>query len=98
MYVVGSTESADYPIANTWTNTARGKRDACITKISANGTSIAYSGIIGGNLDDAAWGVGIFGSGAYVTGVTDSTNFPTTTGAYDSSFNGTTDAFLSIVR
>lgn len=98
VYIVGSTESADYPLANTWTSTTRGKRDACITKISADGANIAYSGVMGGNLDDVAYGVGILGSSAYITGITDSANFPTTAGAYDRTFNGTTDAFLTIVR
>ncbi len=98
VYIVGSTESADYPLANTWTSTTRGKRDVCITKISADGTNIAHSGVMGGSLDDVAYGVGILGSSAYITGITDSANFPTTAGAYDRTFNGTTDAFLTIVR
>ncbi|HPY40343.1 MAG TPA: hypothetical protein PLM98_07485, partial [Thiolinea sp.] len=97
-YLVGDTASADFPIANTWASTSRGKKDAYLAKINANGASIAYSGLLAGRLDDTAWSVSLLDSSVYITGVTDSAKFPTTVGAYDRSFNGVTDGFLAIVR
>lgn len=50
---------------------------------------------MGGEDFDAGFGIAVDGAGyTYVTGRTISTNFPTTTGAYDTSHNGDMDAFV----
>ena len=62
---------------------------------------LAYSTYAGGAGSDYAFGIAVDGSGnAYITGATDSSDFPVTTGAFDTSYNGTTqvppngDAFV----
>ena len=49
-----------------------------MTKLSPSGNSLLYSTYLGGSLDDVGNGIAMDGSGsAYVTGFTDSTDFPT---------------------
>ena len=53
---------------------------------------LVYSTYAGGAGTDYAFGIAVDGSGnAYITGATDSSDFPVTTGAFDTSYNGTTN-------
>ena len=57
---------------------------------------LSYSTFIGGNNDDVGEGIQVDSAGnAYITGYTTSTNFPTTTGANQTSFGGSFDAFVT---
>ncbi|MCX6360817.1 MAG: SBBP repeat-containing protein [Armatimonadetes bacterium] len=72
-----------------------GSYDACITKLNAGATALVYSTYLGGTGIDSATSVALDASGAAtVAGNTASSNFPTTPGAYDTSYNGSTDAFV----
>ncbi len=68
-----------------------------MTKVRADGTALVYSTYLGGIYDEDGWGIAVDGGGnAYVTGRTLSDDFPTTDGAFDSSFNGGwSDAFVA---
>ena len=58
--------------------------DAFITKVNAVGTALRYSTYLGGTRIDFASGIAVDALGsAYVTGLTLSTDFPTTPGALD---------------
>jgi hypothetical protein len=63
--------------------------DAFVTKLNAEGTALVYSTYLGGNSFEfeADIAVDSFGN-AYVSGQTFSPNFPTTPGAFDSTFDG----------
>ena len=57
---------------------------------------LVYSSFLGGSGDDGVYEVAVDGSGnAFATGYTSSVNFPTTLGAYDTSYNGGSDAFVT---
>ena len=57
---------------------------------------LAYSTYLGGAGSEAATAVEVDGDGnAFVTGATTSTDFPTTTGAFDVARDGTSDAFVT---
>lgn len=60
-------------------------------------STLSFSATLGGTADDAATAVGVDAAGnLYVAGQSWSANYPTTTGAYDTSFNGSTvDAFVT---
>lgn len=58
--------------------------------------SLVYSTFLGGSATDAARAIAVDASGnAYVTGYTLSTDFPTTTGAFQPTFAGGYDAFVA---
>ncbi len=63
--------------------------DAFIVKVSANGTALDYGTFLGGSYGDYAMGMAIDRTGhAYVTGYTESVDFPATDGAFDPSHGG----------
>jgi hypothetical protein len=95
-YVTGYTESDNYPTPNAFDTTYNGSQDAYVTKLSASGSELVYSTFLGGTNPDSGEGIAVREGKAYVTGYTESDNYPTTTGAYDFSFNGGfTDAFVT---
>ncbi|MEW6353947.1 MAG: SBBP repeat-containing protein [Pseudomonadota bacterium] len=58
--------------------------DVFITKLNAAGTALVYSTYLGGGGNDTGHAVAIDNGGnAYLTGATDSADFPTSSGAYD---------------
>jgi hypothetical protein len=88
-YVVGYTDSPDFPVKNALYPTLNGSEDAFVTKFSASGSALAYSTYLGGSGSDYAYGVAVDpGGNAYVTGQTYSTDFPVTPNAYQNSANG----------
>jgi len=80
-YVAGRTSSANFPILNPIQATFGGGGvfggDAFVTKINSSGSAILYSTYLGGGGDDYSRGIAVDGSGAaYVTGRTESMDFP----------------------
>jgi hypothetical protein len=97
-HVTGSTQSADYPTTpGAFDRTFNGAEDAFVTKLNAAGSALGYSTFLGGTSFDAGRGIAVDGSGrVYVTGYTPSAEYPTTPGAFDTSFNGIdVDAFVT---
>ncbi len=77
-YVTGETNSTDFPTQNPHQPTNAGLSDAFVTKLNAMGNALLYSTYLGGSNNDTIGGIAIDGAGhAYVTGGTESTNFPT---------------------
>jgi len=95
-YLTGKTTSSNFPTASALqTISGGGSADGFVTKLNASGSAIVYSTYIGGNGSEAFQGIAVdpFGN-AYVTGATDSRNFPTA-GALQASYGGgSTDAVV----
>jgi hypothetical protein len=74
-----------------------GGEDAFVTKLNATGTALLYSTYLGGNgLFDVGNGIVVDTAGnAYVTGSTESSNFPVTAGSAIQSTLGLGDAFVA---
>ncbi len=71
-----------------------GAYDATLTLFSSNAGSILYSTYIGGSGDDKGQAVIIDGDSLILFGETSSSNFPTTAGAFNVTYNGGSyDAF-----
>ena len=63
--------------------------DAFVAKLNPAGSALVFSTYLGGSLDDAALAITIDSSqNVYVVGATISSNFPTTPGAYQTTFGG----------
>ena len=88
--VTGWTYATDFPVQNAFQmNHASdgGTYDAFVSKFSASGSSLIFSTYLGGNLADLGQGIAIDSSGnIYVTGTTNSSDFPTTSGSYQSTY------------
>jgi hypothetical protein len=96
--VVGWTASPSLPVtATAYQRSLRGPCDAFVLQLAGNG-NITYCSYLGGDGYDWANAVEHDAAGRTVLGgVTDSQTFPTTSGAYDTSWNGSTDMFASIL-
>jgi hypothetical protein len=84
-YVTGSTYSTNFPTRSaflpqrpTWGSYGV---TGFVSKLTADGSGLVYSTYLGGGPSDVAIGIALDASGnAYVTGVTESSEFPTTPG------------------
>jgi uncharacterized repeat protein (TIGR01451 family) len=102
-YVTGftnSTGATPFPTTlGAFDTSFNGLFDAFVTKLTADGSGLVYSTYLGGGGSDTGFGIAVDAAGhAYVTGSTSSTGatpFPTTAGAFDTSFNGVIDAFVT---
>ncbi len=94
-YVTGSTNSFDFPTVHPLQPTFSGVEDAFVAKLTPDGSALVYSTYLGGNLNDSGSGIAVDSAGAtYVTGETNSSNFPSVN-ALQPTFGGITDAFVA---
>jgi hypothetical protein len=107
VYVTGQVASVDFPTTpgtydpgnnddppgceiNDWTG------EAFVTKLSPDGSTLLYSTYLGGNSEDAGFGIAMGADGSvYLAGKTYSTDFPTSPGALDGTLSGGRDAFVA---
>jgi hypothetical protein len=83
-FVTGITNSIDFPVVNPL-QPFRGPTDVFVAKFNPAGFPL-YSTFLGGNADDEGMGIAVDASGsAYITGETESVDFPTTNGAFSAS-------------
>lgn len=70
-----------------------------LNPLAITGTQLIYSTYLGGTGDDIGYGIAVDSSlSAYVTGSTDSDNFPAAgTGVFQATYGGDTDAFMAKV-
>src|SRR5207245_573547 len=96
-YVTGFTDSgnafrldAPFPTTpNAFQKIPGGSGDAFVTKLNATGSALIYSTFLGGDGPDQSFAIAVDAAGsAYVTGSTNSRNFPTTPGAFQTIFGG----------
>ncbi|MGH9432442.1 MAG: SBBP repeat-containing protein, partial [Terriglobia bacterium] len=84
VYLTGATDSPDFPrlnqipgACNGSCGSAGGGGNAFVTKVNSAGGNLVYSSYVGGSNKDTGFGIAVDGSGdAYLTGATDSTDFP----------------------
>ena len=98
-YVTGDTQSPDFPTTpGAYQVALRGWNDAFVSKLNATGTALLYSTYLGGDDRENSYGIAVDSSGnAYVTGYTQSTNFPLSN-AFQTTYGGGSDAFVAKVN
>lgn len=93
-YVAGTTTSPNFPTLNAMQSNLAGGRNAFVFKLNPAGDMLVFSTFLGGNGGDTANGIAIDTAGnSYVVGDTTSMNFPAN--AYQTSYHGSQDAFVS---
>ena len=99
VYIAGTTAASDFPTTEgafdrTFGGGVNGDvfADAFVTKLNQDGSALVYSTYLGGTRDEGMYygkTIAVDPAGnAYITGDTTSSDFPTTPGAFDTSFDG----------
>ena len=95
-YITGYTFSSNFPTLNPLQGSNAGNVNAIVAEVDAAGSALVFSTYLGGSTDDRGLGIALDASGnIYVTGVSQSTDFPTTPNALQISNRGQSDAFVS---
>lgn len=106
-YVTGTTSSSDFPLTPTLSSTSNvetfqttsgGNGDAFVAKLDPTGAQLLYSSYLGGSGADFGQGIAVdTARNAYVTGSTQSTNFPTVS-PFQGGNDGGSEAFVAEVN
>jgi len=99
VYISSVTASNNFPIVNGFDNSFNGgNTDGIVVKLGPDLSSIVWSSYLGGSGFDAAYSIKFDNDKNIVlAGGTTSTNFPVTTGAYQTAFNGIVDGWIARV-
>jgi RHS repeat-associated protein len=93
--ITGYTTSTNFPTQSPRQAALGGSSDAFVAKLNAGGTALTYSTYWGGSANDQGADIAMDSSGnAYITGRTQSTNFPTAAPRQSASGGGE-DAFVT---
>jgi hypothetical protein len=97
VYVAGNTQSKDFPtVLGAHDPNYDGDTDAFVLKLRPSGAALAYSTFLGGVREEFVGGIALDRRGrAWVTGMTRSGDFPTTSDAADGTRDGDLDAFVT---
>ena len=92
IYVAGTTGSIGFPALGSGVN---GNTDAFVMKFNESG-GLVYTTVLASNQNSSAQAIAADGSGnVYLAGTTEATNFPVTSGAWQTVFGGIADAFAA---
>ena len=95
-YVSGGTGSTNFPTTPGAFDTLPDGSSVFVTKVNPAGSALVYSTVIDGTGSEGANAVALDAAGnAWLTGITGSADFPVSPDAFDPSFNGVADAFVS---
>lgn len=92
-YVVGTTNSVNFPVVNAYTGTipggTNGNSSMFVTKFNSTGTALVYSTYLGGTGNTQGNGIALDSAGdAYVVGHVDTAGYPITPGAFQTFCGG----------
>ena len=98
VYISGYTYSTNFPTQNAYQSSLSGGSDLFITKFTPGSSALLFSTYLGGSSLDKSTAMVVDSNGnIYLTGSTQSANFPVTATAYQSALQGTSNAFITKV-
>jgi gliding motility-associated-like protein len=100
-YVSGCTQSTDFPVTSGAFQSSfqGGLQDGCVFKMSNDLSTMQWATYLGGSGEDAAYYLDVDANqNVYVTGGTNSSNFPVTPGAFHTSFGGIIDGYITRLK
>ncbi len=97
VFITGYTVSSDFPVSATaFDNSFNGSDDVFVSKLNSDLSILSASTFLGGSGEDLGTEIAVDTLGnVFVTGYTTSSNYPTTASAYDVSYAGDDDVFIS---
>lgn len=95
VYVVGDSQSADFPLMNAYQTTRRGPSDAVVAGFNRTGSVLQFSTYLGGSDFEQGFGLGFNSGYISISGMTESTDFPVANPLQATFGGGINDAFLT---
>lgn len=97
VYISSVTSSPDFPVAHSFNTAYRGgETDALVLKLNSSLSQILWGAFLGGSAVDASHTIKLDGANnLFVAGGTASTNFPTTSGGYQTTNRGGVDGWIA---
>ncbi len=110
IYFVGTTNSPDFPLVNSFSSTLSGITNTCVTSTTnyntdffsvldpsqgSSSSALLYSTFFGGTSVESPTAIAFANGLAYITGYTDSADFPVVNG-FQPNVAGSFDAFLAV--
>jgi PKD repeat protein len=98
IFIVGTTDSTDLPVTRAYQSKMGGKSDVFLTKFNTDISQIVYCTYLGGSDIDEGRGIAVTSEGdAYLTGYTNSINFPKVWPYQQNFGDGDRDAFVAVI-
>jgi hypothetical protein len=99
VYVVGTTDSTDFPVtSNAYQSALTGLQDAFLCEITPNSSALAYCTYLGGELEAYGQGIAMASNGlVYFAASTNSTQFPLAGASYQSNLKGDYDMVIGAI-
>ncbi len=97
VYIGGRSNSTDIPLANPIQNTLAGGYDIILAKFTPDLSNLLFSTYLGGDGVESLSDAEIRNNTLYITGYTNSSNFPTTSGVVQPLISSAPDVFVSII-
>jgi hypothetical protein len=95
VYLVGSTDTAGFPVVGGFQSSLRGASDAFVAKLDPTGSNLLWSSYLGGSGNENAWSLAVRPNGqVIVVGSTGSADYPLL-GGFDTNFGYNLDGFLT---
>ena len=94
IFITGYTTSGDFPVKNAYQNTTGGGEEAFIMKLTTN-LDVLISTFLGGSGNDRGRSIAIYQNDIFVSGLTDSDDFPVKDALQPVFNGGELDSFIS---